>query len=262
MTHSMNSYVTWHSNWLFKRPVFCRFYQAFLVLTLLTAHGLSNAENWVVVQARGIAFKSGDVLDSATLLKLKEGEKLTAISPEGISVTLQGTYTGTISPTGNATSSDGKKALIALMANREARSKTVGVIRSGTSVSKLPDPWLIDVSYPGSRCIREATLPIWWRPETKQTIDFEVLPVDRSWSMAFHMDSGQDSLKVPPMLKFEGVSIFFMKYPAQEFAISLNGIPKTVENPLVLAAWMLEKGCQQQADALLEQLTAVTKGSR
>lgn len=235
--------------------------KATLVLLLLTACGVAHAENWVIVQARGVPLKSGDTLDSSMALNLKEGAKLTAINPSGLSVTLQGPFNGTIVPVGSPVPNDAKKALNALVASREARSNAVGVIRAGISVSKLPDPWLIDVSYPGSRCIREATTPIWWRPDAIQATEFTVVPIDRSWSMSFHMSPGQDRLNVPPLFKFEGVNVFFIRYPSQEFAVSLNSIPNSVDNPLVITAWMLEKGCQQQADALLDQLTASSKGS-
>ena len=40
----------------------------------------------------------------------------------------------------------------------------------------------------------------------------------------------------------------------REYAINLVVIPNTLDNKLVLSAWMLEKGCTQQADALLESM--------
>lgn len=244
----------------------CRFWQlrgarvASILLICLVAQQPVFAESWVVLQARGVALKSGASLDGAAVLTLKEGEKLTAISPTGVSVTLKGPYSGPIAPAGGAASADAQKALNALVANRQARSNTVGVIRAGASASALPDPWLIDVSYPGPRCMREASTPVWWRPQTSQAADFTVLPVDRSWSMDFHFDVGQDRLNVPSVSRFEGVNVFFIRYPEQEFAISLNAIPVTVDNPLVWAAWMIEKGCQQQADALLQKMMADTQG--
>ena len=40
----------------------------------------------------------------------------------------------------------------------------------------------------------------------------------------------------------------------QEHALRFSRIPASVTDPYVLAAWMLEKGCIQQGDALLRLL--------
>lgn len=223
---------------------------AMFILTSST----SKAESWVVMQSRGPAYKSGASLEGSTVLTLKEGEKLTVINPSGVSVTLKGPYTGPVAPPSSAASSmDAKQALSTLVASREARSSAVGVIRAGGSVAKLPDPWLIDVTYPGARCLRESTPLVWWRPHSTEEAGFTLHPVDRSWSMHFTWAVGEDKIQAPAVSKFDGLNVFFIRHPDQEMAINLHSLPRSIDNPLVLVAWMLEKGCQQQADALLDQ---------
>ena len=81
-----------------------------------------------------------------------------------------------------------------------------------------------------------------------------MLPIDRSWRADFQWGAGQDRLAVPPLAKFEGQTIFVIRIDEQEYAVSVNLVPADLDNDFVLASWMLEKGCIQQADALLRQV--------
>ena len=40
----------------------------------------------------------------------------------------------------------------------------------------------------------------------------------------------------------------------QEHAISITMVPRDIDNEFVLTSWMLQKGCVQQADALIRKL--------
>ena len=59
---------------------------------------------------------------------------------------------------------------------------------------------------------------------------------------------------MPPLARFEGNTVYLIRQGEREYAISLVQIPKGLDSKLVLTSWMLEKGCIQQADALLAQL--------
>jgi hypothetical protein len=145
-------------------------------------------------------------------------------------------------------------ALAALVATRDARTSSVGVIRAGTDAVKIPEPWLIDVTRPGPRCLLEGERPVWWRPDTSRAESFTVFPVDRSWRADFNWEVGVDRLPVPALSKFEGQNVFVIRMDKQEFGISMSTVPKGIDNELVLTSWMLEKGCIQQADALIRNL--------
>lgn len=224
-----------------------------LWLGSVTVCGLAVSANLVVLDARGGGLKTGMRIDGSAKLVLKEGERVTLISPEGTSVTLKGPFDGL--PMGKpAAASNPRQALGALVATREARATAVGVIRAGGEAVSLPEPWLIDVTRPGPRCLMEGERPVWWRPKSSQAESFTVFPVDRSWRAEFNWQAGQDRQAVPALSRFEGTSVFFIRQGEQEFAISLMTIPKGLDNDLMLASWLLEKGCLQQADALLAGL--------
>ncbi len=219
------------------------------------AAGVAWSANLVVLEARGGGLKAGQSIDSAKPLALKEGERVTVIGPDGKSVTLRGPFNGPPMPGGAATS-DPKQALAALVATRDARTSSVGVIRAGADAAPLPEPWLLDMSRPGPRCLLDGQPPVWWRPDADAAGEFTVFPIDRSWRADFQWQPGQDRLPVPPLSRFEGQQTFFVSIGGQEHAISIVRIPQGIDNELVLTSWMLEKGCVQQADAYMRKLNA------
>lgn len=207
----------------------------------------------VVIDARSGQIKAGSSIESLDPISLKEGERITVVAPDGKSVTLKGPFSGPPMPA-SSTASDPKAALAALINTRDARTSSVGVIRAGADAAKLPEPWLVDMSRPGTRCMIEGETPVWWRPETALADEFTVFPVDRSWRADFKWEKGQDRQTVPRLAKFEGPNTFVIRRDNQEYAVTITVIPKSIDNDLVLSSWMLEKACVQQADALLTKI--------
>lgn len=224
-----------------------------LGVCLLWLSAAAGAANLIVLEARGGGLVAGQSIASDKPISLKEGERVTVIGPDGKSVSLRGPFKGPPMPSASA-ATDPKQALAALVATRDARVSSVGVIRAGANAGKLPEPWLIDMSRPGPRCLLDGERPVWWRPDTSREEDFTVYPVDRSWRADFHWAVGQERQPVPPVSRFEGQNNFVIVLDKQEHAISITLVPKGIDNDLVLTSWMLQKGCVQQADALLRKL--------
>ena len=107
----------------------------------------------------------------------------------------------------------------------------------------------------GPRCLTEGRLPVFWRPDAQTEQPFVVFPADRSWRADFVWQIGQDRMVFPDLSKFEGLTTLLVNIGQQEFAISFSVVPSALENEFVRASWMLEKGCVQQADALLRALS-------
>lgn len=226
-----------------------------LVAAALILPATAMAAQLVVLDARGGTFKPGQTIDSTKPITLKEGERLTVIGPDGRSVALKGPFSGP-AMAASASASDPKLALAALISTRNARSNSVGAIRAGAVAAALPDPWLVDISRPGPRCVREGETQVWWRPDAKAAEDFSVYPVDRSWTADLGWDAGADRMEAPELAAQS--STYVVKNGSQESAITVNVIPKAIDNDMVLTAWMLEKGCTQQADAYLRVIQGKT----
>ena len=223
------------------------------LLAALAAVQNAQAAKMVVMEVRGTALKVGGAIDGAENIVLKEGERLSVIGPDGKTVTRRGPYSGPVLASGSS-NPDPKQALSVLVATRDARTSAVGVVRSGATAARLPSPWLIDITRAGPRCLRDGSTPVMWRPEARQALPFVIYPADRSWRADFQWNEGDALLQMPPLSRFQGLTTMLVNIEQQEHAISFSVIPKEVDNPIVLVAWMLEKGCIQQADAILESM--------
>lgn len=230
-----------------------RLQKGLLGLALALASTSAMAAKLIVIDARAGALRPGMSIESSTALTLKEGERVTLIAPDGKTVALRGPFSGPPATRAGA-AADPRQALAALVSTRNSRASSIGAVRAGAGAVKLSDPWLIDISRPGPRCLREGMAPVWWRPEATGSQPFVVFPIDRSWRADFIWEPGQSQLKAPRLQKLEGQTTFIVRSDGQELAIGLNIIPRDIEDDLVLASWMLEKGCIPQADALLARL--------
>jgi hypothetical protein len=252
----------------FQSQILLRFQNLCRARTLVTALALlglagvgmpAQAETLIVMEARGVNLKAGAQIDGDQVLTLKEGERLTLIRSDGTVLTLRGPFSKNPAPP-TALATDPKQALAALVNTRAARTSSVGVIRAGEEVMALPEPWLVDLSRSGMRCMIEDQTVTFWRPDASQEARFTLVPSDRSYKADFLWPKGTSRL-LASKLEFKNEFNFFtIQQAEQEFALQLMKLPKTIAegDRVILIAWLLEKGCSQQADALLRQLGAPT----
>jgi hypothetical protein len=204
------------------------------------------AENLVVVEARGIALKPGAMVDSAKPLMLKPGQHVTLISNSGATLNLDGPYDKPPAISGGGTSAN---TFAALVAERNARTSEVGTTR-GTGTAKLPEPWLIDASRGGNACLAEGSQAVFWRPAAKEATTLAVMPDDRSWKIQTEWPAGADRVTVRDLTLVHGEATYFVKFAGTESAVRLNVVPAALANDAMRVAWMANKGCEAQAEAL------------
>ena len=227
-------------------------------MLVILSHSFPVLAELIVLKARGGGFKIGQVVSGKKGISLKEGERVTFIGPDGRTVKLRGPFEG-LPVKKTVRKVDPGEALAILVASRDARTSSIGVIRAGTDTVRTPDPSAIDISRGGPRCIDEGEKPEFWRPDASFEAKFIMFPVDRSWRADLVWEKGQNRMIMPDLSKFEGVTTVLVNIDQQEFAISFSTIPKSIKKPFVKTAWMLEKGCIQQANALLEILSSSNK---
>lgn len=207
----------------------------------------------IVVEARGGGLKPGIRIDSARTVKLVEGEKIVLVAPDGRMSTLRGPYSGPAVRNAGSVQNP-RTALAALIATRNDRASSVGAVRSGASAAPLPEPWLIDISRGGDRCIKEGEKPVWWRPESLTEQAFSVFPVDRSWRADYVWKASTDRMTPPDIVGLDDLKTFIVRADGQEYPVRINMIPRDIDDPLVISAWMLKKACVQQADSYLRAI--------
>jgi hypothetical protein len=221
-----------------------------IALTSLAARGA----DLVVIEARGVPVQAGQVIDDSKPLVLKEGQRITLIAANGSTLKLRGPYDQAPGSAAGGGGSGVVDALKALIVQKDSRTSDVGVVRAGAEAAKLPEPWLVDVSRPGVRCVRDGDPIVFWRPVSATTANLTITSLDKSWKIATTWPSGADRLIVPPNLPVQRPATYLVDLDATESAITVNSIPGAVSSDAMRAAWMIEKGCQAQAEALLTAL--------
>jgi hypothetical protein len=225
-----------------------------LALLIFSAIAIKTiAAPLVVMDVRGTSLKQGSSVDSDKPITLKEGERLTLIGANGSYVTLRGPFSDVPIKTANSLN-DSKQNLAALVASREARTNSVGVVRAGADGAQLPEPWLIDVARSGRRCLKSSEAPVLWREDASSEEKVSVYPGDRSWRVDISWPAGKDRLKLPPIANIDASASLVVVRSSGEVNLSLTSVPTDLPDPLLFASWLFHRGCAQQADAMIKVL--------
>lgn len=220
-----------------------------IALALLLSTTAASAANLIVVEARGIGLKPGSTVDSAKPLTLKQGQHVTLMDDKGATLSIDGPYDQPPSAGGGGKSLGA--TLAALGTERNARTGEAGITRNGSGVANLPDPWLLDATRSGNVCLQENAQPVFWRPDSKTQVPLLVMPVDRSWKSQAVWSAGSTRLSVATEVPMHGGAAYVVNYAGTEYALAVNTVPSSLDNDSMRAAWMLQKGCEAQAEALL-----------
>lgn len=228
--------------------------QSILVLAAalpLAAAG-ARAADLVVVEARGVAFSQGQVVDDTKPLVLKEGQQVTLIAASGSVIKLRGPYEQAPATEAAGSAVDVGSALAALTTKSDQRTNVAGVVRSKTEDVVLPNPWVVDVTHAGSACIREGDPIVFWRRNAVESPTLTIMPADRSWRAQAGWSAGNPMMVAPTGFPLRDRGTYLADLGGRPVAVTLNTIPHAVSNDRMQAAWMLEKGCVAQAEALLK----------
>lgn len=218
-----------------------------VVLGLSLLAGAAEAAQYVVVEARGVNLKVGAIIDPTKPLVLKQGQHLTLISDSGQTIKLDGPYEkAPIASQGVQLAA----AFTALASNNSGRLGEIGTTRAAGKVD-LPKPWLLDAVHPGSECLLEGRQPVLWRPAAEKSADVVVMPADRSWKAETTWPQGTTELPMKSDMGVHGDASYFVSVNGNEMAVAINTVPASLANDQMRAAWMLQKGCGPQAEALL-----------
>jgi hypothetical protein len=209
----------------------------------------AEAADLVVMEARGINLRPGQVVDSNRPLALRQGQHVTLISPAGATLKLDGPYEKPPA-TDQARGVTVSNALALLVTQRQARVGEVGTTR-GTAPSNLPDPWLLDASRAGTVCLREDSEAVLWRPDTSRVSDLSVSPADRSWKTGARWPAGADRIKIAAPAVIRGGATYLVTLDGSQSGMKVESVPASLANDQMRAAWMAGKGCEAQARALL-----------
>jgi len=235
----------------------CRLIAASILVLALPAFATEvAAADLVVVKSSGIDLPAGQAVNPGKPLVLKGGEQVVLIAPNGQIVRLRGPWDKPPVSGSAAASPDVRAALKALLTQNLARSQSVGAVRDTSPQVVPPEPWLIDVTHDGNRCLLENRPVMFWRPHGRDAHDFlSISPRNGAWEVRLDWPGGTDRLQLPPTLlprkALFNHSTYVIGVSGKNAEITLISIPIAAGNDAMRAGWMIEEGCDMQAQALL-----------
>lgn len=217
------------------------------ILALPLLMSAAKAAQYVVVEARGVGIKVGTIVDPTKPLDLQQGQHLTLVSDGGQTIKLDGPYHKAPQAEQGVQLA---AAIGALATNNNGRLGEIGTTR-GTSTVNLPSPWLIDATRSGSVCLQQGQAPVLWRPAATQSADVVIMPVDRSWKAQTGWPRGDDRLLVKSDMGMHADASYIVVLNGNESALTVHSVPAALSTDQMRAAWMVQKGCTAQAEALM-----------
>lgn len=263
-----------------------------LAVVLVAAGPLAQGVSWagnldlVVLESEGTNMKPGDSVDGAKAMTLAAGQAVTLIAESGQVIRLSGPFAGV--PVAAESSKGGtlSASLQQLLSAPAATSSSLGASRDSAAVVNLgdgalgagasrsmkagtvggvlpaeggpPEPWLVDVTTSGHRCVLDTGEVVFWRWDRKADADVTVALAGGDWSSRTRWPAGYAKLAAPEAMPRREGAVFTVIAgggTATTSNITLHVLPHAVTAAPVLAAWMVEKGCPGQAAALLRTMT-------
>lgn len=211
-----------------------------------------SAATLVVISATDMPLKQGDVIPADQPLHLTDGQAISLIGPSGRIVERSGPFSGL--PMSDAEESDDAvlDSLQLLIRKRGEDTGDMGVTRSFRIEPQ--DPWLVDVSSSGTRCVREGEPVELWRADTSEDLTVSLSTGDGPWKTCTTWSAGEARLTAPPsVLTGEGAPLI-VSVPGGRAELDLRTLPSSLSTDVSRLAWMVHVGCDGQAARLARRL--------
>jgi hypothetical protein len=210
----------------------------------------ARAADFVVVEAEGLNLNPGQSVDGAKAMSLEDGQTVTLLSAGGQIVKLAGPYNGAPDSGMKRTdSTDMQQAMAALISERKARTSEVGIVRGKEVI--LPDPWVVDVTNPGTSCIEAGKPVVLWRSAPLNETSVIFTPKDQSWTMKGTWPASADRITLPATMPLRDQTDYVVALGERLEPVTVRLIPKTINNDVMRASYMIEVGCDNQVNALV-----------
>jgi hypothetical protein len=230
------------------------FISAVLAVPLICAGGGAGASELIVVESHGLRLPAGQTVDGSKPLELLDGQQVTLLASSGQVLRLEGPSDAAPDSKISGGAGDTKSAATALLTEKRARTSEVGVVRGEKDV-KLPDPWVVDVTHPGTSCIQAGRPVVLWRSEDMSATPVTIAPADRSWTVSGNWPAAADRLSMPANLPLRDHTSYIISVGGKPAPVTLRLIPSSVTTDVMRAGWMAQVGCDNQANSLLAMLS-------
>ncbi len=232
------------------------------IAALFLGPGLAQAAELVVFETHGTAFRSGQLIDGDSPIRLDDGQKVTLISMDGNVITLVGPFEGAPAPTLKRGEAGVLDALQGLVRDREMNTSALGVARRpdfGNAALRLapveplalPGPWAVDVTSPGDWCYRTADGIELWHPEDRSIDRIDITSLTQKWKAVSEWPSGARTIPLPADMSIADNAKFWFTVDDKDALIVFRTVPDGLPTREAEAAWMVGKNCLHQARVLV-----------
>ena len=193
----------------------------------------------VIVKSLGPSAKAyppGKTLPDSASISLKGGDVLTLIGPSSAQ---------TIRGPGNF---NAKSATLASAAGKRGR---FGALRTG-QVARNPSIWDLDVTQSGRMCVSDRTKLKLWRPDTQSAVKINIRSADGK-TQELSWAAGKDAMW-PSALPISNSAQYQIEWAGSgdKSSITFVTVPKPPTDLVGAAQVLIENGCQNQLDLLVE----------
>ncbi len=217
------------------------------VAALVAATAASAAANVLVVRSSGPSAKSypaGRSLPDNARITLRGGDTLVVLAGGGTR-TFRGP--GTYSPGAAA------RAGTRTVAASDGRRARIGAVRNAGIVPRSPTIWHVDVTQSGTICLASAGNVMLWRPDATAPTRLTITAPGGDARSA-DWPAGQATLAWPPGAPIASGGAYSFRQagvavPTQITFRTLNSEPSDLQ---AVAAALIENGCQEQLEVLVE----------
>ncbi len=238
-----------------------------VILSIFLAGTAQAADILVLDASAGLAMHKGDILDGAHEIALPAGARLVLMDASGRTVALEGPFRGVPGGKPSGTGPGVLQRLSAMVMPGAAaeRGTSIGAVRDVTARDirrrdRPADPWVVDVSAPGDRCVRRGTPRVWRRDTSAdQTLVMRREP-SSDW-VRVPWPASQATVPWPHDLsRADGARYRVMlEGPLSTRFITLHVARARFANDAARLAWLYESGCRDQADVLIDRLAAANR---
>ena len=214
---------------------------------LLAATAASAAANVLVVRSAGPsarAYPAGRSLPDNARITLQAGDTL---------VILGGTGTRTFRGPGTFSPSAAVQAGPRTLASNDGRRARIGAVRNAGIVPRSPTLWHVDVTQSGTVCLPGRNNVMLWRPDAGAPTTLGITP-PFARPRYVQWPAGQATLAWPSDLPVVNNGTYSFAQPgvAVPVQITFRTLASEPTDLEAVAAALIENGCQEQLDVLLE----------
>jgi hypothetical protein len=225
-----------------------RFFLSILGCLLLAGNAL--AAQVIVIAADKTDLAPGTTLDAGKPISLPAGASVTLITEAGKTITLKGPYSG-VPETGTAGGDPQIVASLSKLFTGDARNRSLmGAFRKG---GEAEDPWALRVGRSETTCVKVTGASL-RRSSANRKAEAELRTEDGSANGLVVWEKGSKAAPWPSAVPLIDGGRYTITWLRRDFTFDLIVASAAFPTPAHAAAWLVEKGCERQARAVLANL--------